>query len=430
MEMSCLHFIAVLWLNFIIAPLPTRLVGTYVELLIGAIISGSGHITDALLEVGHQKHFSTYYWLLEKGKWSWLKITKQLFNLIVNFFPRQEWNFIIDDFICPRVSKTAPGAQFHYEHSNKPNRPKYIWGQQWIGLGLALPWGKICASIPLLLRLHKKVGNSSKIKRAVMLIRIVLPWFKKTGTEIIRCLADCWYMKSTFILPLIELGVYAIGQVRKDTALFFKPEPQLIKKKGRPKKYGKKISQDEVGKLQIYNKKIKIYGRRQIVSFRWTLCLARFLKGVPVIAVWSQLEDHKKWMLIISTDLSLTPERIIKLYGRRWKTEPMFNEIKHLFGVACAWERTSQTLHRWVSMICVSYAVSRLLSLLAPSISFQNIVPLIQWRKKSILTAGLIRMGLKVFFRHFSFLKLWDPKSKKLILPTQHKNDTNLNKLL
>jgi hypothetical protein len=419
MTANKLHFIAVAWINFITVAVPLRLITTYVELLIGAICARSGHVTDALFEVGHQKHFSTYYWLLEKAKWSWIDVAKQIIDIIITFFPRNEYNLVIDDFIVPRASKKAPGVKYHFDHSQKPNRSKFLWGQQWIALGIALPWGKICACIPILLRLHKKVGNSSKIKRAQMLIRIVLPQLRKTGQEIIRCLVDCWYMKGTFILPLLKKGIQVIGQVRKDTALFFRPEQPKIRKKGRPKKYGKKISTDDIDRLTIFKKNIYVYGKRQVVSFRWTVCLARFLKGVPVIAVWCQLEKQKTWTLLISTDLSLTPERIIKLYGRRWKTEPMFNEIKNYFGIAQAWEQSSLALHRWVSMICTAYAINRLISVIAQAKNFKSIVPFIQWRKQADLTAGLIRLGLIIFFRHFGFKMLWNPKSKKLIIPNK-----------
>jgi len=430
MEISLLHLVAVCWINFVIVQIPKRAVGTYVELLIGAVLSGTGHVTDALLEVGHLKHFTTYYKMLQQGQWSFVDVARQLVLLIVKYFPRNEWNFVIDDFIVPRVSVKAPAVKYHYEHSQKPNRSKYIWGQQWISLGLALPWGKICACIPILLRLHKKVGNTSKIKRAIMLIKLVLPWFNHQKNKlVIRVLVDCWYMKRTFILPMMELGIKAIGQVRKDTALFFEPEPKSTNKRGRPKKYGKKITGNEFDKIPIITKIINIYGKRQVVKYKSVKCLARFLKAMPVIVVWCQLENQKSWTLILSTDLSLTPERIIKLYGRRWKTEPMFNEIIHLFGIVNAWEQTSRALHRWVSIICLSYAINRLLSLIAQSKNFKKISPFIQWRQNCIMTAGLIRMGLKILFRHFSFFELWDPKSKKLTLPIQGKNAKILSKL-
>jgi hypothetical protein len=429
METTALHLIAIGWINCVIAPIPHRAVSTYVELLIGAVLSGTGHVTDAMLAVGHQKHFTTYYKMLSLGQWSWIAIANQLVRLIIKFFPRQEWNLVIDDFIVPRVSDKAPGVKYHHEHSQKPNRPKYLWGQQWISLGLALPWGKICACIPLLLRLHKKVGNTSKIKRAIMLVTLLLPWFKLPNAKlVIRVLVDCWYMKSTFILPLLELGVNAIGQVRKDTVLYFEPKPTLAKQQGRPPKYGNKINKSEWDKVPIITKIINIYGKRQLVNYKATKCLARFLKGRPVLAVWCQLEHQKSWTLILALDLFLTPTRIIKLYGRRWKTEPMFNEIKHLFGLVSAWEQTSRALHRWVSIICLSYAINRLLSLIAQSKNFTTISPFIQWRQGNVITAGLIRLGLKILFRHFSFSELWDPKSKKLILPIASKKSIRLSK--
>jgi len=247
----------------------------------------------------------------------------------------------------------------------------------------------------------------------------VLPLFRKKGTEVIRCLVDSWYMKAPFILPLLNLGVHVIGQVRKDTVLYDKPPKTEGKKRGRgrPRKYGQQWTEERVKELPIQKAIITVQGGCKEIKYRTTICLARFLKGVPVIAVWCQYPEQKNWSLILSTDLSLTPERIIKLYARRWKIEPMFNEIKHGYGVAEAWQQTSQALHRWVSMLCVSYSLTRLLSLIMGSEKNDNFVPFIQWRAKSIMTAGLVRKGLQIFFRQFTFSQLWNPKSKKLVLP-------------
>ncbi len=418
MTTSVLHTIIVLWINFILSAMPVRLIRTYAELLIGVMISGSGHVTKALLAVGHQQHFSTYYWLLRESKWSWLKVSKQLVLLIIRFFPRVEWNFIVDDFICPRSSKQAPEVKYHHEHGQKPNRPKYIWGQQWVALGLSLTWGKVASALPLILRLHKYKGNHTKITTAVTLLRAVRSLFQKIDNIILRCLVDCWYMKRTFVLPMLRPGIHVIGQARKDTALFKEPEKIAAnqKKRGRPRKYGEKLTDSLLSQLAIHKIVLNIYGGPKQVTYRWTPCLARFLKAQPVIAVWCKLPDQKNWSLILSTDLMLTPEQVIKLYARRWKIEPMFNEIKNMYGVAKAWQQTSQTLHRWVSMICIAYSLTRMISLFAQSQKNQTIAPIIQWRVNKPITAGMVALGLQLFFRQFTFSRLWNQKSKKLIL--------------
>ena len=419
MSSFTLYSTIVLWINFILLALPVRLMGTYAELLIGALIADSGHITAALFAVGHQKHFSTYYWLIESAKWSWLTVAKRLIALIVKCFPRMEWNLVIDDFVCPRSSKDAPGAKYHREHSKKPNRPKYIWGQQWVVLGLSLTWGNMSVCLPLIPRLHQNVGNRTKLTIARALVRSVLSSFRKTGQEKIRCLVDAWYMKAKFILPVLKCDVDVIGQVRKDTALFNKPKATSGKKKkrGAKKKYGTKLTKDRVSRIKIKKAKLHIYGETQIVSYRATECVVRFLKALPAIAVWVKLPDQKDWSLILCTDLKLTPERIIKLYARRWKIEPMFNEIKHKWGIIHAWEQAPDCLHRWVSMLCVSYTLTRMFSMIAASTKNRRFVPVLQWRVNKPVTAGLIRLGLKFYFRHFSFSQLWDQKSKKLNVP-------------
>jgi hypothetical protein len=403
------------WINFIIQAVPVRLAATFTELLLGTIMARSGHITQALLQIGHSKHFTTYYWLLEKAKWSWLAVSKQLITLILKFFPRQEWNLIVDDFICPRSSKKAPHVKYHFDHSQKPNRPQFLWGQQWLAVGLSLSWGKMVAALPLVLRLHKHKGNSTKLTGAVAIIRTILPLFKKSQTQTLRVLVDAWFMKANFILPLVKRGIKVIGQVRKDTALFLMPENTTSSSRGRPRKYGSRITEQLIEKMPIAIVNVITYGSVKQIKYRYIKCLARFLNGLPVIALWCQLPDQSNWTLIITTDLSLTPERIIKLYGRRWKIEPMFNEIKHSYGVAQAWEQSTKALYRWVSILCVAYSLTRMLSLLFKS--SKDLTILVPWRKKAPITAGLVRGALELFIRRYGFAMLWQPKSKKLILP-------------
>lgn len=418
MQESLCNVLLVLWLNFIIQAIPCRLASTFTELLIGAVLSDSGHITDALYHVGHRKHHTTYYWMLTSGKWSSLQLNQRLIELIMTAFPRVEFHLLLDDFVCPRSTEKAPHAQYHHEHSQKPNRPKYLWGQQWLGLSLCISWSGRHVALPILLRLHKSVGNSTKLSRGVMLIKFVLPILKMTG-KTIRVFVDSWYMKAPFVLPLLALGLDVIGQARKDTALFEAPAHKAKKARGRPRKYGNRWTPERVEKLPVKTKILNVYGSCKDVKYRSIKCLARFLNGREVIAVWCQLPSQKSWSLILSTDLTLTPERIIKLYARRWRTEPMFNEIKHAFGVAHAWQQKSRTLHRWVTILCVAYSLSRMLALVFGN-KKENVVPNIAWRRKSPLTAGLMRKGIQLFFRRFTFSVLWEPKSKKLVIP---KND-------
>lgn len=416
MQETLSDHLLVLWLNFIIQAVPVRLASTFAELLIGAVISHSGHITDALYHVGHRKHHTTYYWMLTTGKWSSLQLAQRVLQLIIAFFPRTEFNLLLDDFICPRSTHKAPHVKYHHEHSQKPNRPRFLWGQQWLGLSLSITWGRRHAALPILMRLHKSVGNSTKLSRGVMMIKSVLPLLKK-NSETQRVLVDSWYMKAPFVLPLLECGLHVIGQARKDTALFEPPEPRINKGRGRPRKYGKRWTSDQIQTLPIKTTVVNIYGGCKQVKYRSVKCLARFLNCREVIAVWCQLPSQKSWSLIISTDLTLTPERIIKLYARRWRTEPMFNEVKHAYGIAHAWQQKSRTLHRWVTMLCTAYSLSRMLALLFGNKKNKNVVPNIPWRQKSPLTAGLMRKSIQLFFRRFTFSILWQPKLKKLVIP-------------
>jgi hypothetical protein len=278
-------------------------------------------------------------------------------------------------------------------------------------LALTLSKGFRSLGVPILSRLARQGGNSGKLVAAKTLLRVIAPLFQGFQTVL---LMDSWYMRCTLISYALEHGLQVIGQVRRDTALFHLPE--RTGKRGRPRKYGDRVSTEWIDSLPEVSMECFIYGKTQMVYYRSAIVLARFLKGSAVRIVWSQLvkDDGSRTTpsLILSTDISLSAARIILHYGRRWSVEDLFNQLKNRWGWKETWQQTRQVLHRWVQILSISYAIPQLLVLLDDA-KVKTLASFSPWRLKQPVTAGRVRQGLQRFFGHVNIRAMWNPKSGK-----------------
>ncbi len=399
-------------ITFLAQVLPKRSVPTWLELLFGAMLTQTGFMTDAWLAIRPRRHWTSYYKWLQKGRWSWVALGLQTARLALKQVPTQRCFLAIDDTVIFRCSHKAPESRIHHQHGQKANRPVYVRGQNWVSLALAVPQGWRTLAIPVLSRLSRTTGNSGKLVAAKTLIRVVYPLLKG---RIATLLMDSWYMRKTLILPAQELGYQVVGQVRKDTALYL-PPPKHNGKRGRPRKYGDKMTWEAVANLPVVTQEVFIYGKWQTVHYRSTEVLAYFLGGQRVRAVWSQIESKdgtlRQPRLILSTDLRLSAIRILLAYGRRWSIEDLFNQLKNRWGWKDSWQQTRQVLHRWTQILSTSYALPQLLALQG-GCDVQKLASLSPWRKNHPLTAGRVRQGLQRVFRDVDIRSLWNPKTGK-----------------
>src|SRR3954453_3506553 len=104
------------------AAVPGRARATFTELLIGAAVTRGGHVTDAILAVGLSRAWTTYYWLLERGRWSWLSVWRALLGVLEELFAPPVWHVIIDDTVVERISARAPGSLI--PHNPAPERTR------------------------------------------------------------------------------------------------------------------------------------------------------------------------------------------------------------------------------------------------------------------------------------------------------------------
>lgn len=408
------------WISFLTQALPLRSVPTFLELLIGALLSRRGFVTEAWLAVSAQRHWTSYYKWLQRGRWSWVRLGQALGRLLCSQFVCRVWYWVIDDSVTCRASSKAPASGYHYNHSRKPNRPTHVQGQCWVNLSVVLGRGRrICSAIPLLWRLQRRGGNSSKLRSACVLIRALRPVFSEVR---VRLLLDCWYMRRLVIEYALSWEVQVIGQVRHDTALYALPEPVEGRRRGRKRLYGLKYTPEQVAALPEVRVKLWLYGKPQWVRYRSVQAKARFLKGRLVRVVWVQFEDPtgrlSKPRLLLATEAGLRPEVIIKAYARRWPVEPMFNVFRHSWGWIDVWQQSRQVLARWVQILSVSYALVQLLVVHGgPTVSpFAYLTP---WRVQQPLTAGRVRLGLQRIFGQVNVRAWWDPKSRKFRPPDE-----------
>ena len=87
-----------LLISHIAAAVPRRARITFTELLIGAAATRGGHVTDAILAAGLSRSWTTYYWLLQRGRWTWLAVWQALLRgLKMLFDPPVLGDFAIEN---------------------------------------------------------------------------------------------------------------------------------------------------------------------------------------------------------------------------------------------------------------------------------------------------------------------------------------------
>lgn len=395
---------------------PARVRRTFLDLLLGAALTTAGHVTTAILKAGLSRSWTTYFWFLEQGRWSWLAVMDAVLNLLVARFTPPLWHVIIDDTLVERCSARAPGAQIHYNHAAKPNRSRFLLGQGWVCLAAVVERGWNVGAVPLLLRLVRRRGQGSKLATARLMMR-------RLGDRLghVRLLVDAWYMRRRFVLPMVAAGHCVIGRVRKDTALFLAPPPRC-KRRGRPRKYGAPLTPEQVAILPVKRSAQILYRQLEVVRYRTCCGVARFLNGAVVRVIWVELErpdrpDRRSdtWLLLC-TDPTLPPLEVIRSYAKRWAVESLFRSLKHQWGLKDAWQRRRQVLMRWVTVLAVGFALNQILAFSDPA-QLDGLAQPAPWRAGVSLTAGIVRDGLGRIFGAVGLTGVLDRIAAKITPP-------------
>lgn len=232
-----------------------------------------------------------------------------------------------------KSGRKMPAVKRLHQESESNTKPEYIMGHSIQAVSILAKGLSSVFAIPLSARIHEGVVFNNNDKRT-LLDKMVLLLNSLCMEAPYYFVADAYYAAAKIIHGLLAEGNHLITRVRKN-AVAFEPvaEAQGARKRGRPRKYGKKIKLVDLFEMTQNMKEAKspVYGEKgviiQIASYDLLWKNVGLLVRFVVV-----IHPTRGRILLLCTDLDLSAIEILRIYSLRFKIEVSFKQALHVVG--------------------------------------------------------------------------------------------------
>lgn len=327
----------------------------------------------------------TVYRFLQEATFHWKKFLLLLSKRIIQQFVQPLSSLervrvlIVDDTLLPRErSKNVELLSSHFDHTNH----RMVKGFNLLTLGyddgatfLPLEVRMMCSSRhyanPLESSQWKhtlhpsslayRLRENSLLKKPEA-VEEMLKQVLKQGIQASYVLFDSWFSVNSSLIKRIqrEMGLGVITMLKRSKAYYgyqqhlFSLEAlyALCSKKGQAPievPAGSKGSSSRILGSMVVSLGNRMQGagkQKQEEDFQ-----------VKIVFVQNRNKKSKRaWLALLSTDISLGEEEIVRIYGRRWNIEVFFKSMKSLLKVEKEYQlRSFDSIHAHITIVCCRY---------------------------------------------------------------------------
>ena len=262
-------------------------------------------------------------------------LTELWFKLILKIFPFKfringKPVLIGDGIKIGKEGRKMPAVKLLHQSSQSNSKAKYIMGHSFQAISILTSFCKTFMAVPISCRIHEGIRKGPKDRKTLMDKFFSMTREVKIKENVGDCylVADAYYACGKLAKGLNKDGISLITRVRKDGVAYLP-----VKKysgKGRPRKYGKKV------KLWNFFTKLE----KEMVSPIYED--DTFIRYGVFDLLWRPYGEKVRFCLVdypgrgrvilMSVDVSVGGEDIIRAYGLRFKIECGFKELVHDIG--------------------------------------------------------------------------------------------------
>jgi hypothetical protein len=351
-----------------------------ITLFIGAILCRGKRTVCAALRVmglSHETNFAKYHHVLNRVDWSLLSAARILLNSIVRIIGEDKPITLFIDETLERRKGPKIKAKGYYRDAVRSSKKVTVKssGLKWLTLALSwrFPFSERYFALPFMTVLEPSTKSDKIAKRrhkttlqwTIQMIIQVSRWLKYTPITLV---GDGGFACGELAWLCLKLKIGLITRLKMNARVYDFPPIDEPGKRGRKKTKGAKlfsfremIEMSDLGWKEII---VEGYGKNK-----------KRLKYISNVSLWG-VDGFPpvpiRWVLavdpegeldplpLMSTDLDISPEKIIALYIQRWNLEVTFEEVREHLGVETqrqwsdkAIARTTPILLGFYTMVCL-----------------------------------------------------------------------------
>jgi 8-oxo-dGTP pyrophosphatase MutT (NUDIX family) len=267
----------------------------------------------------------------------------------------------LDDSPTQRYGRHVEGAGVHHHPTPGPADGEWLYGHNWVTLAWLAThplWGVIALPLRSLLyvrqidvpKLDTKHGWEFQTKH--QLAAELVAWFLTTVRSLgivsaVWAVVDGAYAARPFLNSVLALGLIVVSRLRKDAALYDLPPQRKPGQRGRPRKYGDKLS---LAKRAVHPQgwQAITYNCRGVPvtrQYKTFLALSHLTDGL-IRVVLVRFEDGG-WIPYFCTDPAAEVREILEAAAARWALEEHFHDVKEVWGAG-----QQQVRNVWSNIAC------------------------------------------------------------------------------
>ena len=389
------------------------------QLLIGTILCRGKRTVCAALRVmglSYETAFAKYHHVLNRVAWSPLLAAKILLNLIVSVTGKSNPLVMFIDETLERRKGPKIKAKGYYRDAVRSSKKIVVKssGLKWLSLALSwrFPFSGRFFALPFMTVLEPSLKSDKAAKRrhkttlqwTIQMLIQVVRWLKHIPIILV---GDGGFACGELAWRCLKLKISLITRLKMNTRLYDFPPEAEPGKRGRKKIKGTKLfsfrEMTEIPDLEWKEITVEGYEKKK-----------KRLKYISNVNLWGGDGFPPlpiRWVLVIdpegeldpvplmSTDLLMSPEKIITLYIQRWNLEVTFQEVRENLGVETQRQWSDKAIARTTPILLGLYTI---VCLICNRLQEERPIEVAQtaWYKKSDATfSDLLKSVRKILWK-------------------------------